>query len=145
VWWLAKILFIDGGRSAQIICNDLSLAQRTLCDGGLVSITDYFQERWPEVSEGVSRFMQHEGEFHPVVIGGNKFILTVSNELARFYRDELTHMFGVQARPSVVFGEPVLLLTPLTFRRWVSQTRFWNTMRNTPVGAALRSLGSRLR
>ena len=139
-----RIFSIDGGRCAKTTYNDLALARRTLCDGGLVSVTDYFSEGWPEVSEGVCRFMRDNGDLHPVVIGGNKFFLTTSKELGHVYRDALASAFGVQARWSVVFNEPVLLLTPLTYRHRIVRTRLWQTIRDTSVGRGLRTLAYRV-
>jgi len=134
-----RFFSIDGSRCAENVCHDLVLAQQTLCDGGLVCVTDYFSERWPGVSEGVCRFMGQHDDLRPVAIGGNKFFMTRSTHLAQTYRDALALDFGSQARLTTVFGQSVLVVPALTLRQRLGRTRLWKAMRDTPVGDALRN------
>jgi hypothetical protein len=138
-----RMFSIDAGRSAGAVFSDLALAKASIREGGLVSITDYFQEGWPEVSEGAARFMHERGGLHPVAIGGNKFFLTDSAGAASKYHGALTREFGNRVRPSVAFGMPVLLLRPETLRTRLTRTKLWRSVRGTSFAAQLRALGTR--
>ena len=140
-----RLFSIDGGRTAEITCHDLALAHATVCDGGVVMVHDYFQEGWPEVSEGVCRFMARQPGLYPIAIGGNKVFFTNSREAARAYRDGLAQVFAVLVRRSIMFGEPVLVLMPLTLKRQVARTRVWQAVRDWPVGRMLRNIGNSVR
>jgi Methyltransferase domain len=138
-----RLFSIDGGRTAAITYHDLVLAHDTVCDGGVVVLGDYFQEAWPEVSEGVCRFMQSHHDLVPVAIGGNKIIFAKSTSAACAYRDELACRFGAQVRMSTAFGHGVVLIRPLTIQLRVARSRIWRTVSNTSLGRALRRLGGR--
>jgi len=119
-----RLFSIDGGRDARTIYNDLVLAHDTVCPGAVVMVDDYFQESWPEVSEGMCRFMaQSNRHLHPVAIGGNKIFLASSPEAAQTYRDELAVRFSGQSRWSVMFGERVLVVRPPTLRTRVGRMK----------------------
>ena len=124
-----RLFDLDAGRTADAVCHDLILARQTLCAGGLAFVDDYFQEAWPEVSEGVCRFMAQSGGLYPVVVGGNKLFFTTSRESSRAYRQRLAPMFAGHSRDSAMFGEPVLLIQRLTYRRRIARTRLWQTLR----------------
>jgi hypothetical protein len=125
-----RLFSLDGGRTVDTTHHDLNLALNTMCTGGVVYVDDYFQERWPEVSEGVCRFMQREGGLYPVAIGANKLFLTNSAEAARAYRDGLTELFPGQTRNSHMFGAPLLHIQPLTLRRRISRNPLWRSLRS---------------
>jgi hypothetical protein len=138
-----RMFSIDAGRSAHALQNDLTLAADSICPGGLVSITDYFQERWPEVSEGTCRFMAQAGRLVPVAIGGNKFFFTDRAEAAEAYREMLAREFGNQARVAEIFGTPVLWIHPASWRTRLARTSLWRALRHTALGHRLRNLGVR--
>ena len=138
-----RVFSIDAGRTAAAVESDLRLAATSVCAGGLVSITDYFQEGWPEVSEGACRFMIKGSGLVPVVIGGNKFFLTTSADFAATYQRELATTFGNQARSALIFGSPVLLLRSPTLRLRLARTRLWRALRHTALAKRLRVLGLR--
>jgi hypothetical protein len=140
-----RLFSIDGGRTAAITYHDLVLAHDAVCDGGLVMLGDYFQEAWPEVSEGVCRFMQHHQDLVPVAIGGNKVIFAKSNAAACVYRDELARRFGAQIRMSMAFGHSVVLIRPLTVKLRIARSHAWRAVSNTSLGRVLRRLGGWLR
>lgn len=125
-----RLFSLDGGRTVDTTHHDMSLALNTLCAGGVVFVDDYFQERWPEVSEGVCRFMLREGGLSPIAIGGNKLFFTNSVATARDYRDGLGELFPGQIRPLHMFGAPVLQILPLTLRRRISRNPLWRFLRS---------------
>jgi len=138
-----RLFSIDAGRTAAAVESDLRLAAHSVCAGGLVSLTDYFQEGWPEVSEGACRFMHTTGGLVPVAIGGNKFFFTTSAQYAASYQAELVAAFGNQARTAVIFGAPVVLIKPATLRTRMARTRIWRALRHTALAQRLRLLGVR--
>ena len=140
-----RLFSIDGGRTAEITCHDLALAHATVCDGGVVMVHDYFQEGWPEVSEGVCRFMGRQ----PVAIGARRFTRVREEDLVAAdcnrVKPGLAQVFAVLVRRSIMFGEPVLVLMPLTLKRQVARTRVWQAVRDWPVGRMLRNIGNSVR
>jgi hypothetical protein len=140
---LVRMFSIDAGRRADEVFADLRLAHGSIGKGGLVSITDYFQEAWPEVSEGCCRFMREVGGLYPVAIGGNKFFLTNDANRAAEYRSSLAARFGNQGRELAIFGMPVMMLRTATLRTRLSRTSLWRVIAPTGLGAALRRLGTR--
>lgn len=140
-----RIFSIDGARTAAATNHDLALAAQSLCEGGIVSVTDHFSEVWPEVSEGVNQFMVARGELHPVAIGGNKYFFAKSTDFAARCRHEIKRAFSVQAAEVIAFGQPVVVIRPLTPRRRISRSKAWQLVRHTALGDVLRTLGRRLR
>jgi len=125
-----RLFSLDGGRTVDTTHHDLTLALNTMCTGGVVFVDDYFQERWPEVSEGVCRFMLRDGGLYPVAMGGNKLFLTNSVAACQDYRDGLAALFPGQTRNSHMFGAPVLHIQPLTLRRRISRNPLWQLLRS---------------
>lgn len=108
-------------------------------------LDDYFQERWPQVSEGACRYMMNNHGLYPVAIGGNKLFLTNSREWVRTYHDGLARLFDNQIHRSTMFGEPVLVIVPLTYRRRITRMKAWRALRNRSMGHILRTLGDSVR
>ena len=138
-----RMFSIDAGRSADALASDLALGAGSICPGGIVSITDYFQEGWPEVSEGACRFMRENGKLVPLAIGGNKFFFTDTAQHAESYREVLAAAFGNEARSSRIFGAPVLLIREPSLRTRLARTRLWRALRGTAIGSRIRNIGVR--
>ena len=137
-----RLFSIDGGHTAEATYNDLILAHGSLADGGLIILDDYFNEAWPAVSEGACRYMDGPGRgLFPVVIVGNKFILTNSEIVAQKGIDRLdrAHSWHIPQR-SHVFGHEVLALTPVkrSIQGFVRQTEIWREMKDTPLGKRIK-------
>jgi hypothetical protein len=135
-----RLFSIDGGRSAEVTRNDLSLAHDTLCEGGLVMLGDYFQEIWPEVSQGVCSFMQENTELFPVAIGGNKMFLARGAAAAEEYRKRLTEDGALVVRTMRIFGRPVAVIAAPTLQTRLARSALWRSCRSTFLGRSLRSL-----
>lgn len=138
-----RLFSIDGGHTAEITYNDLSLASQTLSEGGLIILDDFFNEAWPGVAEGTCRYMfEHGNALFPVVIAGNKYIFTNNERAAKTYIDRLDkpHKWHHPKR-SRAFGKEVLTLVPVrTIRNIVTQTKVWKNMRGKPLGLLLRRI-----
>jgi hypothetical protein len=143
-----RLFSIDGGHTAEATRNDLLLADRTVCEGGLVVLDDYFNSSWPGVSEGTCTFMREDRKrLVPVVITSNKFIFAAGQEKAALYRQRWLEK-GFDSRGSSagsqlssVFGAEVICFEARPGLRDVAtQTQLWASIRDTPVGQALRGL-----
>lgn len=138
-----RLFSIDGGHTAKITYNDLSLARQTLSEGGLIILDDFFHEAWPGVAEGTCRYMrEHEGALFPVAIAGNKYIFTNNELAAKTYIDRLDKtQKGHYPKRSQAFGKEVLILRPITsIRIAISQTQVWKNIRHKPLGIFLKRI-----
>lgn len=138
-----RLFSIDGGHTAEITHNDLSLACQTLSEGGLIILDDFFNEAWPGVAEGACRYMlEHDSALFPVVIAGNKYIFTNSERAARTYIDRLDKPHqGHYPKRSCAFGKEVLVLCPIiTIRSAISHSKAWKNIRDKPLGVFLRKV-----
>ena len=71
-----RLFHIDGGHDADLVVNDLRIADQAVADRGLVVLDDMYNSAWPEVTEGFFRFIAaRPGAFVPLVIGFNKAVL----------------------------------------------------------------------
>ena len=87
-----KLFSVDGGHDPETTCHDLSLAQETLSDGGVVILDDFFNELWPGVADGALRFLaQSCACLIPFAIGGNKMWLAEGN-WAETYRSHIREL-----------------------------------------------------
>jgi hypothetical protein len=132
-----RLVSIDAGRTAEAVYSDLRLAHDVLPSGGVVSITDFFREAWPEVSEGCCRFMHEDGDLVPFALGGNKLFFTTHPEHAAALQRELSTL--TDARTTRMFGRPLTWLPPSTLRRRLARTWLWRALRGTSLADALRT------
>ncbi|HEV7578708.1 MAG TPA: class I SAM-dependent methyltransferase [Caldimonas sp.] len=143
-----RLFSIDGGHTAEATRNDLTLADRTACEGALVILDDYFNSSWPGVSEGTCIFMREDRQrLVPVAITSNKFIFTVGKEQAAAYRQRSlenrlsSHRFSTDSQVTKVFGADVIVFEARPRLRDIApQTELWLRIRDTPFGVALRGL-----
>lgn len=138
-----RLFSIDGGHTAEVTYNDLSLASQTLREGGLIILDDFFHEAWPGVAEGTCRYMrEHDNALFPVIIAGNKYIFTNNECAAKTYIDRLDKpQKGYYPKRSCVFGKEVLILLPITtIQGAITQNKVWRNIRNKPLGLFLRRI-----
>lgn len=70
-----RIFHIDGGHSAEETYKDLTLAEKSISQKGIIIIDDCFNPYWPGVSEGVYKFLFKKPEYlAPLIIGHNKYV-----------------------------------------------------------------------
>lgn len=70
-----RLFHIDGGHTFKHLTNDLSLADNSIIEKGLILIDDFFNPRCPEVTEGVYRYLKEKGTLLPLLIAFGKLIL----------------------------------------------------------------------
>ena len=133
-----RLFSIDGGHTAELTCNDLRLAEATLCTGGLAIVDDYFNQAWPAVSEGTCRYMARpDAALRPVGIGTNKFFLTNDASAADDYRRALQRAHP-RSKRSRVFGEDVVCIEPSRRVDRLRETAMWRALRETQLANWLR-------
>jgi hypothetical protein len=130
-----RLFSIDGGHTAEITCNDLSLAAQTICKNGIIILDDVFNEAWPGVAEGTCRYMIENPGVHPILIAGNKVMFTDSEKSAQMYKNRLNFTYpGYIRKDSVFFDNDVICYTPIN-------TNFaWKHLRDTSAGKLLKKL-----
>jgi hypothetical protein len=109
-----RFFHIDGGHSAEETLSDLTIAETSIIEEGMVVIDDYFNSVWPGVSEGVARFMfERPGRLVPFGVGFNKVFFCKPSQREWYLRQlissgweaylgelgedhKLMHFFGVE-------------------------------------------------
>lgn len=128
-----RFFHIDGGHRPEDVAADLATADRALRADGVVAVDDVFNPSWPGVSEGFYAFLRERpGTFVPIVIGGNKVLLTRPGAAERYERhwsrvDQWRELIAPQPFNLELkqwLGRPVLTATRLA---WVDLD---------PIGAA---------
>jgi hypothetical protein len=72
-----RIISIDGGHTEECVLNDLRLAEGVLLDRGVVVLDDFFNQSWPGVASGASRYMLDQTTaLRPFCITPNKLYLS---------------------------------------------------------------------
>jgi hypothetical protein len=111
-----RFFSVDGGHTAEIVQSDLTLAEATLVDGGVIIADDVFNQRWPGVAVGTMRYLDEGARLVPFAIGFNKVFLTQPQHSAG-YREalvaELARHTRLDTTDSTFAGQPVTLLLRL--------------------------------
>ncbi|MDH3790974.1 MAG: class I SAM-dependent methyltransferase [Rhodospirillales bacterium] len=111
-----RFFSIDGGHTDELTANDLTLADRCLCEHGVILVDDYFNRNWPGVSNGVHRFFETRApRLAPFAIGANK-VFFCRPDFAEEYRAGLRRnirpTYAEIFKRSVFFGFPVDIYRP---------------------------------
>ena len=111
---------IDGLHSAEGTYADMRLCADVVVDGGLVALDDYFNERYPGVSEGALSFeARHPGVLRPIAVGFNKVLFHKAPHAdlnTRFAREFDYLPFGVTTmwrQPVALFESPLVAAVDL--------------------------------
>ena len=82
-----RLFSVDGGHSCEVALNDLRLAHEVIADGGVIMVDDYFDPKFPGVSEAVNRFYllsTNHRDTVPFLITGNKLFISTSGHGERY-------------------------------------------------------------
>ena len=100
---------IDGLHSAEGTFRDMELCADTVVPGGLVALDDYFNQRFPGVSEGALLFDRtHPRVLTPVAVGFNKVIFqrAAESDLNERFAREFDY---IPANVTTMWGQRVAL------------------------------------
>jgi Methyltransferase domain len=71
-----RFFSIDGGHWKSIVHHDLTLAEKTLVDGGVIALDDYCRADWPDVTSAFLVWLETSAsDIIPFAIGSNKLYL----------------------------------------------------------------------
>jgi hypothetical protein len=105
---------IDGLHSAEGTFSDMKLCAEVVVPGGLVALDDYFNQRFPGVSEGALLFEQeHPGVLTPIAIGFNKVLFQradgsdLNQRFAREFDYIPSHVATMWGRPVALFESAI--------------------------------------
>jgi hypothetical protein len=109
-----RLFSIDGGHTAEITRNDLSIAAEAIADDGVVILDDFFNEAWPGVATGTAQFLRDDRKkLVPFAILGNKVFFARTVAVADAFRQVLSQSKIVAERlvrkGSEFFGHPVFV------------------------------------
>jgi hypothetical protein len=109
-----RLFSIDGGHTADITRNDLSIAAEAIADDGVIILDDFFNEAWPGVATGTVQFLRDNPKMLvPFAILGNKVFFASTDAVADAFRQVLSQSKIVAERlvrkGSEFFGHPVFV------------------------------------
>lgn len=142
----ARLVSIDGGHTAAITANDLAIADEGLAEQGVIVLDDYFNPEFPEVSEGLCRYLLPGRPLAPFAIGDNKLFLA-RPAAAPAYRDFLAGAVPRRyfVRRTAMFGQELLVFrTPRQLSHRIRQTEIARRLRDHPFGRALQPIVRRV-
>jgi Methyltransferase domain len=80
-----RFFSVDGGHLAEVVRNDLALAEQTLAEHGVIALDDFLRPEWPDVSTGFfAWFEKRATSIVPFAIGFNKLYLCHQGRLAAY-------------------------------------------------------------
>lgn len=143
----ARLFSVDGGHTALITANDLAIADAALAEDGVAVLDDYFNEEFPEVSQGMCQHrLVDAGRLVPFVIGDNKLMLARPGHGAS-YRAALEAAVSSRffVRRTEMFGEAVTVFrTPRRLVHRIRQSEVTRRLTNHPIGRALKPIVRRI-
>lgn len=143
----ARLFSVDGGHTALITANDLAIADAGLVEDGVAVLDDYFNEEFPEVSQGMCQHrLVDGGRLVPFAIGDNKLLLARPGR-GEAYRTMLEAAVPQRyfVRRTEMFGTPVTVFR--TARRLIHvirQSDITRRLTRSPIGRALKPIVLRL-
>jgi hypothetical protein len=109
-----RLFSVDGAHAMEFALHDLRLANAVLSEGGVVLLDDYFDPKFPGVSEAVNRFLFDgtEARIAPFLICGNKMFLSTPPQ-HQAYREAVLAAINpdeLEIHTAHFHGEPVTIL-----------------------------------
>jgi hypothetical protein len=139
-----RLYSLDGGHSTNIVQNDLQLAESVLRDGGIIIVDDYFDEKWPGVSEGTLRHLLLSGsKLIPFAIFDDKILFTNNHNLKSVYLNELRELVPKYIiKKTLYLGEACIVIytSPGKLKNFLRKTKLWQSIKTNKFGAQIRSI-----
>lgn len=142
-----RIFSVDGGHSADIVYNDLKLAERSICGGGIIILDDFFANNWPGVAEGSCKYLMNEDtKLIPFSTFDEKILFTNSRQVSNLFINGLYELHPeFLFKESMFFDNKVIVVyksrnNTIDFFR---KTKFWQIIKNSKHGNIIRKILSR--
>ena len=139
-----RFISLDGGHTAEIIQNDLQLAESVLCNGGVVLVDDYFDERWPGVSEGTLRhLLVKKSDLIPFAIFDDKILFTNNIDIKSIYIREMQNLVPKYIIKEANYMNEICLIiysSPSKLKNTLRKTKLWQSVKSNNIGNNLRSV-----
>ncbi|HEY4216036.1 MAG TPA: class I SAM-dependent methyltransferase [Gemmatimonadaceae bacterium] len=142
----ATLFSVDGGHTEQCAYNDLKLADESLHEAGVVILDDFFNEFWPEVCLGATRYFQDPASrLRPFALTAGKMYLCRPERNA-FYREKMRPRFSPWEydKEITMFGSRVDILGMVEQREPVAR-KWRRSLAHTRVGTAVKAVVKRSR
>ncbi|HEY9716037.1 MAG TPA: class I SAM-dependent methyltransferase [Trichormus sp.] len=138
-----RLFSVDGGHTPELTKHDLETAAGCLADGGIIILDDYFNEKWPGVSEGTAHFFGEHREVVPFAVGGNKVFLTTA-AFAPVYREYLSKLdVGFRKEEKTMFSSPVIVVvfskSAPSVREQLKKSAVWRGLKKGAIGKMIQS------
>jgi hypothetical protein len=137
-----RIFSIDGGHTSDVVLNDLNLAEKTICKGGIIIIDDFFDEGWPGVAEGTCKhLMQTNSKLIPFAVFDDKVAFTNDIEMKNLYIKTLESLCPeFLSKESEFFGNKIVILykSKNEFINKLRRTKIWQRIKNNRIGNSIR-------
>ena len=125
----ARLFSVDGGHWAEIVENDLRLAEASIAPEGVIALDDFHRPEWPDVSAGYfSWFGKRSKPLLPFAIGFNKLYLCDEKQLG-FYQGALAaspYLKAYLAKDVVFQGVHLPVYHQMLFPEMSRKTRLEN-------------------
>lgn len=111
-----RLFSVDGGHTPEITRNDLRIASKSICEGGVIVLDDCFNGLFPGVSEGTNQFFMYDNDMGivPFAIGThdvNKVFFTTSSYADKYIEYLLEcNIPNVYCRQAEFFNHRVISL-----------------------------------
>jgi hypothetical protein len=70
-----RLFSVDGGHTIRHVLNDMALAASVIDDYGVVIVDDFFNQLWPDVTQGTYEYLAKFKDLAPFAYGDNKLYL----------------------------------------------------------------------
>ena len=139
-----RLFSIDGGHEARVVQHDLGLAEASLIPGGIVIIDDFFDQRWPGVAEGTSRYMLNGNTgLMPFAIFEDKVVFTNDREFREKYIEALKRLVPEFIIQELQFFDQSCLVLFTSRNRLINRMRqlqIWQNIRTGRTANILRRI-----
>lgn len=103
-----RLFSIDGGHTEECTINDIRLAEKTICDRGVVILDDVFNPQWPGVMTGLAKYLiRDDSVLHPFAFTPNKVYLSKSPAADTLKREMALQFRKFWDKDSLLFGSTV--------------------------------------
>ena len=142
----SALFSVDGGHTEECAFHDLKLADAVLHPQGVVILDDFFNESWPEVCLGATKyFADPNSRLRPFALTAGKMYLCTGENNA-FYRNRMRVRFNRREFDKEVkmFGSPVQLMG-MAEQQMSNSRKVRRFLRESPIGPTLMKVKRRLR